>query len=71
MKNLKFKTWAKEFGINKLSQKVGVSAWSIRKYMRGECVPRIDVINAILKLCGGTFTMEELILESSRNKAKK
>ena len=68
MKLLRFGIFANEFGITNLGQKLGVSDWAVRKWMRGDGAPRTDRIITIVKMMDNKITVQEIYKECTRNK---
>lgn len=68
MKQLKFNYWVSTYTRKKLSEKIGVSVWSIGMYVKGRQTPRLEIAKKIVSLSGGSFSLEELLHECSRAK---
>lgn len=66
---LLFNAWVKDSGgADTVAEKLGVTGFAVRVWMRGEGSPLAKNIGEIIKLSKGKLTFEQIVKESTRSK---
>jgi hypothetical protein len=66
---LQFNEWVESIGgANRLAEKLDVTGWAVRVWLRGEGAPLAETINTIIRLSKGVLTFEQIYKESTRSK---
>jgi len=68
MRALSFNNFVRSYGVNKLGEKLGVSDWAVRKWLRGDGAPRTDRIITIVKMMKNEMSIQDVFKECTRNK---
>ena len=60
----KLQKWVKEYGVEKLALKLGVSSFAVRYWTSRKGIPRVPIMRALVKLSKGVLTIEDVINDS-------